>query len=150
MRQSPTHAISQRDSRGPVPAHSATVAAPEAARVRGDGARDVAVGVEQRVAHSERASTRRRSSAACSLRHQLPARPRRHRAAADAVGDDVDRRRPVERAVRILVDGMAPAAARRDRELELHAARAQDSALRRRRAIAGRGFAIAASAARVA
>src|SRR6185436_15579169 len=73
-------------------------------------------------------------------RHQLTADPRRHRAATHAVRDDIHRRRPVECAVRILVHGVTPAAARRDGELELRPPRREHRFVGYRRAFAARAF----------
>ena len=72
---------------------------------------------------------------------QFAARPRRHRAAAHAIGHDVDGRRPVECAVRILVDRVAPAAAGSDGEPELRPPRREQRGVGDRGALPARSFA---------
>ena len=74
--------------------------------------RDRAVGVEHRLAHARRRRCGRPSSAACSCATSSRLAIARHRAAADAVGDDEQRPWPVERAVRVLVDAVLAAARR--------------------------------------
>ncbi len=80
---------------------------------------------------------------AVQLAHELPARPGSHGAAADAVGDDIDRpdRADVERAVRSSFTAWHPAAGR-DRELKAHASRLQDRGLGHCRSFAARVFAL--------
>ena len=81
MRQSPTHAISQRDSRCPVAAHNATVAAPDAVGVLRDRACDIAIGIEQRARHRAvvDAAPVERARAACARARGWPTKPSRRR-----------------------------------------------------------------------
>ena len=103
---------------------------------------------------SARASWRRRRavrapSAACRPRHQLAARARRHGTAAHAVRHDEQRRRPVERAVAILVDGVPESARRRDRGLEATRTASRTPRPGRRPRRAARRVARAASGAKI-